>query len=143
MAAILKIFSHHFLPFISNNKCTNFQVNSIIIRDLSKGGGSNQSPPTPSTIGSQNKPTLEGLSRNVPTNTEIKVSEKGLHFAPIQGKLNELELRKNFKDFCRRMRLKCYFRDEPAPFFSEQPSFSPKSSWGLPVGHPNLEVFLI
>ena len=47
-----------------------------------------------------------------------------------------------FKDFCRCMRFKWYFRDEPTPFFSEQPSFSPNSSWSSPVGHPNLEVFL-
>ena len=40
------------------------------------------------------------------------------------------------------MRLKCYFRDGPTPFFSEQPSFSPKSSWSPPTDHPNLEVFL-
>ena len=25
---------------------------------------------------------------------------------------------------------------------SEQPSFSPKSSWSLSAGHPNLEIFL-
>ena len=40
------------------------------------------------------------------------------------------------------MRLKSYFRDEPTPFFSDQLSFSPISSWSPPAGHPNLEVFL-
>ena len=40
------------------------------------------------------------------------------------------------------MRLKWYFRDEPTPFFSDQASFSPKSSWSPPASHPNLEVFL-
>ena len=86
--------------------------------------------------------TVFNLSRKVLTDTEIKVLEKGLDFAPIQRKLNEPELRRDFKDFCRRMRLKWYFRDEPTPFFSEQPTSSPKSSWSPPVGHPNLEVFL-
>ena len=86
--------------------------------------------------------TVFNLSRKVLTNTEIKVLEKGFDFASIQRKLNEPELRRDFKDFCRRMWLKWYFRDEPIPFFSEQPSFSPKSSWSPPVGHPNLEVFL-
>ena len=40
------------------------------------------------------------------------------------------------------MRLKWYFRNDPTPDFSEKPSFTPKSSWKPPTGHPNLEVFL-
>ena len=35
--------------------------------------------------------------------TEIRVFEKGLDFAPIQNKLSEPELRRDFKEFCRRM----------------------------------------
>ena len=86
--------------------------------------------------------TVLNISRKVLTDTERKVLEKGLDFAPIQRKLNESELQRDFKDFCRCMRLEWYFRNEPTPFFSEQLSFSPKSSWSLPAGHPNLEVFL-
>ena len=37
---------------------------------------------------------------------EIKVLEKGLDFAPIQNKVNEPELRKDFDEFCWRMRIK-------------------------------------
>ena len=40
------------------------------------------------------------------------------------------------------MRLKWYFRSDPTPDFSEKPSFTPKSSWKPPTGHPNLKVFL-
>ena len=40
------------------------------------------------------------------------------------------------------MKLEWYFRDEPTPYFSEQPCISPKSSWSPPAGHYNLEVFL-
>ena len=40
------------------------------------------------------------------------------------------------------MRFKWYFRNDPTPDFSEKPSFTPKSSWKPPTGHPNLEVFL-
>ena len=68
--------------------------------------------------------------------------EKGLDFASIQNKINELELRTDFEDFCRRMRFKWHFRKEPPPTFSEIPSFTPKSSWKPPRSHPNLEVFL-
>ena len=53
-----------------------------------------------------------------------------------------LNYEKILRIFCRCMKLKWYFRDELTPFFREQPSFSPKSSWSPPAGHPNLEVFL-
>ena len=86
--------------------------------------------------------TVFNLSKKVLTETEIKVLEKGLDYAPIQNKVNEPELRSDFEEFCRRMRLKWYFRNDPTPDFSEKPSFTPKSSWKPPTGHPNLEVFL-
>ena len=63
-------------------------------------------------------------------------------YAPIENKINETELRNDFNEFCRRMRLKWYFRNEVTPNFSEVPAFRPKSSWNPPKGHPNLEVFL-
>ena len=50
--------------------------------------------------------TIFDLSQRVLTDTEIKVLEKGLDFAPIQRKINEPELRRDFNEFCRRMRLK-------------------------------------
>ena len=50
--------------------------------------------------------TIFDLSHRVLTDTEIKVLEKGLDFAPIQRKINEPELRRDFNEFCRRMRLK-------------------------------------
>ena len=37
------------------------------------------------------------LSKKVLPETEIKVLEKGLFFAPIQNKINEPELRKDFE----------------------------------------------
>ena len=82
------------------------------------------------------------LSRKVFSDVEIKVLEKGLDFAPIQNKINEPELRKDFEEFCRRMRIKWHFRNEPTQDFSSKPAFSPKSTWNPPVGHPNVEVFL-
>ena len=47
--------------------------------------------------------TVFNLSNKVLSDTEIRVFEKGLDFAPIQNKLSEPELRKDFKKFCRRM----------------------------------------
>ena len=82
------------------------------------------------------------LSRRVFSEDEIKVSEKGLDFAPIQNKVNEPELRKDFDEFCRRMRIKWHFRNEPSENFSTIPSFRSKPSWKPPTSHPNLEVFL-
>ena len=86
--------------------------------------------------------TVFNLSHRVLTETEIKVLEKGLDYVPIQKKINEPELRKDFSEFCRRMRNKWYFRNEPTPQFSEVPCCSTKSSWRPPNGHPALEIFL-
>ena len=74
------------------------------------------------------------------TDTEIRVLDKGFDFAPSQNKINQLELRTDFEDFCRRMRINWHFRNEPSPTFSEIPSLTLKSSWKPPRGHPNLEV---
>ena len=71
-----------------------------------------------------------------------KVLEKGLDFVSFQRKVNESELRKEFEEFCSRMRTKWYFQDEISKYFSEVTAFSPNSSWKPPQGHPNLEVYL-
>ena len=84
--------------------------------------------------------TIFNLSHRVLTDAEIKVLGKGLDFAPIQRKINEPELRRDFNEFCRRMRLKWHFRDEPQGF-NEIPAFTPKSTWHPPKGHACLEVF--
>ena len=86
--------------------------------------------------------TIFNLSHRVLSEGEIKVLEKGLYFALIQRKINEPELREDFEEFCRRMRAKCHFWNEPSESFSKKPAFSTKSSWKPPEGHPNLEVFL-
>ena len=86
--------------------------------------------------------TSFNLSHRVLSDAEIKVLEKGLDFALIQRKINEPELRGDFEEFCRRMRAKCHFWNEPSESFSKKPAFSTKSSWKPPEGHPNLEVFL-
>ena len=87
--------------------------------------------------------TVFNLSRKVLTDSEIKVLEKGYaDYAPIQSKINKPGLRNDFEEFCRRMRLKCYFCSEPTSEFSEAPSFTPKSSRKPPKSYPFLEVFL-
>ena len=48
--------------------------------------------------------TIFNLSHRVLSDAEIKIFEKDLGFTPIQRKINEPELRKNFEEFCRRMR---------------------------------------
>ena len=62
--------------------------------------------------------TVLNLSDTVLTDIEIKILEKGLDFAPIQRKMNEPELRQNFAKFCRQMRTKWFFKDEPTLQFS-------------------------
>ena len=86
--------------------------------------------------------TVFNPSKKVLTEAEIKVLDKGLDYAPSQNKVNEPELCSDFEEFCRRMRLKWYFRNKLTHDFSEKTLFTLKSSWKLPTGHPNLEVFL-
>ena len=64
------------------------------------------------------------LSSKALTDTEINTLEKGLDFAPIQNKINQTELRKDFEEFCRRMRIKWYFRNDISENFSEKPAFT-------------------
>ena len=86
--------------------------------------------------------TIFNLSHRVLSDAEIKILEKGLDFAYIQRKINAPELRKDFEEFCRRMRIKWHFWNEPTSDFSNIPAFVPISAWKPPKGHPNLEVFL-
>ena len=74
--------------------------------------------------------------------TEIKILEKGLDHAPIQNKVNEPELRQDFDEFSRKIRLKWYFRNEASEDFNETPSFRCKSSWKPPQGNASLGLFL-
>ena len=84
---------------------------------------------------------LCGPRHKVLTDTEIDVSEKDLDFAPIQYKISESELRHDFNELCRRIRLKWNFRDERRSF-NETQAFTPKST-GRPLkGHTCLKVFL-
>ena len=69
------------------------------------------------------------LNHRVLTETEIQLLEKDLDYAPIQKKISDPELRKDFSEFCRRMRNKSYFWNEPTPQFSEVPCCKTKSSW--------------
>ena len=57
--------------------------------------------------------TVFNLSNKVLIEDEIKVFAKGLDFSPIQRKVNEPELRQDFENFCRRMRIKWYFEMNP------------------------------
>ena len=50
--------------------------------------------------------TVFNLSRKILSDTEIEILEKGLDHAPIQNKVNEPELREDFYEFSRKMRLK-------------------------------------
>ena len=75
--------------------------------------------------------TIFNLSHRVLSDAEIKILEKGLDCAPIQRKINEPELREDFEEFCFRMGVKCYFRNEPSKSFSNKPAFSPKSIGNL------------
>ena len=61
--------------------------------------------------------TIFNLSKKVLNEAEIKVLEKGLDYAPSQNKVNEPELCGDFEEFCRRMGLKWYIRNDATPDF--------------------------
>lgn len=56
--------------------------------------------------------------------------------------ISEAELRRDFDEFCCRMRRKWHSRDDLSNEFSEVPVFREKSKWKPPLGHPSLEVYL-
>ena len=86
--------------------------------------------------------TVLNLSRKVLTETEIRVLEKGLGFAPTPTKINESDLKRDFNEFSRKMRCKWYFRNEDTEKFLEKPAFNIKSNWNLPNDQPAFEIFL-
>ena len=49
--------------------------------------------------------TVFNLSKRVLSETEIKILEKGLDYAPAQRKINETELKSDFEEFCKIMRI--------------------------------------
>ena len=59
--------------------------------------------------------TVFNISNKILSDTEIRILEKGLDFASIQNKINEPELRRDFKELCPRMALRWPFRNEPTP----------------------------
>ena len=73
--------------------------------------------------------TVFHLSRKVLTETEIRVLEKGLGFAPTPTRINESDIKRDFNEFSRKMRCKWYFRNEPTENFSEKPAVNIKFNW--------------
>ena len=71
--------------------------------------------------------SIFNLSSKVLTDTKINILEKGLDFTPIQNKINQPEMTKNFEEFCRRVSIKWHFRNDISENFSEKPALTPKS----------------
>ena len=86
--------------------------------------------------------TVFNLSQRVLLEIEIHVYQKGLDFASIQKSINKHELKKDFKDFSRRMRTSWNFRYQLSEDFSDKPPFRHKSNWKPPPDRLGLELFL-
>ena len=71
------------------------------------------------------------LSKRVLTEAEISLLSKGLKFCPTPEKIDIYQLRKDIREYIRRIRLKEYFYSEENVDgdFSEMPSFRSKSNW--------------
>ena len=53
-----------------------------------------------------------------------------------------IQLKEGFEEFCRQLRLKWHFRNEPTSELSTTPAFNPKSAWKPPNDSPSLEPIL-
>ena len=75
--------------------------------------------------------TVVNLSKRVLTEAEISLLSKGLKFCPTPEKIDVYHLRKDIKEYIRRIRLKEYFYSDEAVDgdFSEMPAFRKKSGW--------------
>ena len=82
------------------------------------------------------------LSKKELSAKEISVLEKGLGFAPTPSHINEADLRRDLREFSRKMRCKWHFRNEVPQSKEEISQFKVKSQWNPPKGHPALEAFL-
>ena len=69
------------------------------------------------------------LRHRVLCDCKIKILEKDIDIGSIRRKINEIELRKDFEEFCRRMRIKWHFWNDPTSGFSIITSLAPKSAW--------------
>ena len=95
-----------------------------ILMDLQQNSSSETNSSSKRIGGHFCSDTIFNLTSKVFTDTEINILEKGLGFAPIQNKINQPELRKDFEEFCRRLRIKWYFRNDISENFTEKPAFT-------------------
>lgn len=75
--------------------------------------------------------TVVNLSKRLLTEAEISLLSKGLKFCPMPEKIDVYNLRKDIRDYIRRIRLREYFysEDEVDGDFSDKPAFRNKSKW--------------
>ena len=81
------------------------------------------------------------LRKKVLTETEIRVLQNGVGFAPVPTEINETDLTDDFNEFTRKMRCKWFFRNKPTENISKTPAFRVKSNWNAPNEHPTIEFF--
>ena len=140
------VFSNSSSSQISQNDASVFSSQDeellSILQDLQQNSSSETNSNSKRIRGYFCSDTVFDLSSKVLMDIETNICEKGLDFAPSLNKINELEPRKDFEEFCRRTRIKWYCRNDFLENFSEKPGFTPKSKWKLPKGHPSLEIFL-
>ena len=76
--------------------------------------------------------TVVNLSKKELTGAEISLLSKGLKFCPTPEKVDIYSLRKDIREYVRRVRLREYFyseQDDVGGSFSDLPAFRKKSSW--------------
>ena len=56
------------------------------------------------------------LSKKCLTKDEVSLLSKGLNFCPTPKDFDKAEVKRDLEEFGRRLRLKCFFRDEDSSF---------------------------
>ena len=104
------VFSNSSSSQISQNDASVFssQYEELlsILQDLQQNSSSETNSNSKRIRGYFCSDTVFDLSSKVLMDIEINICEKGLDFAPNLNKINELEPRKDFEEFCRRTRIK-------------------------------------
>ena len=82
------------------------------------------------------------LSKKKLSAKEISVLEKWLGFAHTPSHINEADLRRDLREFSRKMRCKWHFGNDAPQSDEEISQFKVKLQWNPLKGHPALEAFL-
>ena len=76
------------------------------------------------------------------TEHESSIVDKGLNFIQTPEKLDCLQIKNDLERLGSDIKLRMYFKGNPAPAFSYKPAFKVPSTWSQPIRDAELEFYL-